>query len=75
VAAVLAALTGLLSRLILAALLLLAGLLAAAALLLTRTRIVLLLLARLLARIVGVRHSLLLEGYATTRPPTVNANP
>jgi hypothetical protein len=75
VAALLAALSWLLTRLRLSTLLLLARLLAAAALLLARTRIVLLLLAGVLVRIVGVRHSLLLEGYAITRPPRVNANP
>jgi hypothetical protein len=75
-AAVLAALSRLLlARFLLSTLLLLARLLAAAALLLARTRIVLLLLARVLVRIVWVRHSLLLEGYAITRPPRVNANP
>jgi hypothetical protein len=68
VAAVLTTLSRLLSRLRLSALLLLARLLAAAALLLARTRVVLLLLAGVLARIVGVRHSFLLDGYATLAP-------
>ena len=65
-------LLALLARLLSAAALLPATALLPAALtglllLLARTRVVLLLLARVLVRMVGVRHSLLLEGYAITR--------